>query len=72
MVNNMNKNKLWSDSLTKNTLTTYAEGLVCNNLDERTLYNVLRNDENIWWVLNKQQVQFHLRHTILIKLYMTE
>ena len=44
--NNMNKYKLWSDSLTKNSLTTYAEGLACDNFDKRTLYNVWRNDAN--------------------------
>ena len=53
MANNMNKNKLWSDSLTKNSLSTYAEGLACNNFDKRTLYNIWRNDENTWWVLKK-------------------
>ena len=49
----MNKNKLWSDSLTKKILTTYAEGLACDNFDKRTLYNVWRNDVNTWWVLKK-------------------
>ena len=53
MANNMNKNKLWSDSLTKNSRSTYAEGLACNNFDKRTLYNIWRNDENTWWVLKK-------------------
>ena len=51
MAINMNKNKLWSDSLTKNALTAYAEGLACDNFDKRTLYNVWRNDANTWWVL---------------------
>ena len=53
MANNMNKNKLWSDSLTKNDLTTYAEGLAYDNFDKRMLYNIWRNDQNTWWVLNK-------------------
>ena len=43
MTNNMNEYKLWSDALTKNSLTTYAEGLVYDNFDA-----------NSWWVLNKQ------------------
>ena len=53
MVNNMNKNKLWSNSLTKNYLTTYVEGLACDNFDKRTLYNIWSNDQNIWWVLKE-------------------
>ena len=53
MANNMNKYKLWSDSKTKNALTTYAEGLACDNFDNRKIYNVWRNDANSWWVLKK-------------------
>ena len=56
MANNMNKYKLWSDSNTKNDLTTYAEGLACDNFDNRKIYNVWRNDANTWWVLKKQPV----------------
>ena len=53
MANNMNKYKLWSDSQTKNALTTYAEGLACDNFDNRKIYNVWRNDANSWWVMKK-------------------
>ena len=72
MANNMNNNKLWSDSLTKNSLTTYAEGLACDNFDKRTIYNVWRNDVNTWWVLKKQQVLLQLRHMNQLKCYMIE
>ena len=48
MANNMNKNKLWLDSLTKNSLKNYAEGLSCDNFYKRMLYNIFRNDENTW------------------------
>ena len=34
MANNMNKDKLWSDSLEKNYITTYAKGLTCDNVDK--------------------------------------
>lgn len=47
----MNKNKLWSDSLTKDSLTTYAEGLACNNFERGKTYHIRRNDESSWWVL---------------------
>ena len=53
MENNMNKNKLWSDLLTKNNLTTYAEGLACNNFNKRMLYNIWRNDPSTLWALKK-------------------
>ena len=51
MANNMNKIKLWSDSLTKDALTTYAEGLACDNFERGKSYNIRRNDEYSWWVL---------------------
>ena len=47
----MNKNKLWSDSLTKDSLTTYAEGLACDNFEWGKTYHIRRNDESSWWVL---------------------
>ena len=49
----MNRNKLWSDSLTKNYLTTYVEALACDNFDKRMLHNICRNDPNTWWVWKK-------------------
>ena len=51
MANNMNKIKLWSDSLTKDALTTYAEGLACDNFERGKTYHIRRNDEYSWWVL---------------------
>ena len=44
----------------KKYVTTYAEGLACNNFDKRNLYNTQRNDCNTWWVLG----QLNLHHTI--------
>ena len=49
----INTDNLWSDSLTKDVLKAYAEGLVCNNFDKKTIYNVRRHDEYAWYVLNK-------------------
>lgn len=51
MANNMNKNKLWSDSLTRDSLTTYAEGLACDNFERGKTYNIRRNDQYSWYVL---------------------
>ena len=51
MANNMNKKKLWSDSLTRDSLTTYAEGLACDNFDRGKTYHIRRIDQNSWYVL---------------------
>ena len=51
MANNMNKNKLWSDSLTRDSLTTYAEGLACDNFERGKKCHIRRNDQNSWLVL---------------------
>ena len=72
MANNMNRNKLWSDSLTKNYLKTYVEGLAYDNFDKRMLYNIWRNDENTWWVLNKVQGQWSVCLMILVDYYTIE
>ena len=50
----INKDNLWSNSLTRNQLTTYAEGLACKNFDQRTLYNVRRYNLKMWLVLKKE------------------
>lgn len=50
---NIQRNVLWSDSLTKEYLTTYAEGLACVNFDNRLHYDVRRSDEHLWYVLRK-------------------
>ena len=68
----MNQNKLWSGSLTKNYLTTYAEGLVCENFDKQMLYNTWRNDPKTWWVLKKLQGKWNVRRMILQNYYMIE
>ena len=54
MAANINKENLWSNSLTKNALTTYAEGLACKNFDQRIIYNVRRHSSNVWFVLKKE------------------
>ena len=54
----MNKHELWSDSLTKYDIMTYPEGLACDNFDKRTLYNILRNDANTWWVLKNSRYNY--------------
>ena len=51
MANNMNKKKLWSDSLTRDPLTTYAEGLACDNLKRGKTYHIRRIDQTSWYVL---------------------
>ena len=35
-------------------LTSYGEGLTCDQFDKRIHYNVHRNDKHLWWVLNKK------------------
>ena len=54
MATNINKENLWSKSLTKNVLTTYAEGLACKNFDQRVMYNVRRYSSYVWLVLKKE------------------
>ena len=49
----MNKYKLWSDSLTKESLTIFAEGLACDIFERGKFYNIWRNDKKTWWVLKK-------------------
>ena len=51
---NIQRNVLWSDSLTKEYLTTYAEGLACVNFDNRLKFDVRRHDETSWYVLKKE------------------
>ena len=50
----INKENLWSNSLTKNALTLYAEGLACKNFDQMRIYNVRRYSEDMWFVLKKE------------------
>ena len=54
MANCLNNTNLWSNSLTKDVLTPYGEGLACAQFDQRIYYNVHRNDQHLWWVLNKK------------------
>ena len=69
MAKNMNKKKLWYDSLTIDSLTTYAEGLACDNFERGKTYNIRRNDESSWWVLKDcagtLQVASHESETLL-------
>ena len=44
---------MWSDSLTKDFLTIYAEGLAYNNFDKRTFYNVRRYTKDTCFVFKK-------------------
>ena len=48
----MNETKLWTNSLTKGVLTTYAEGLACATFDKHTNYNVIRVAGQKWYVLH--------------------
>ena len=49
----INAENLWSESLTKDVLIVYAEGLTCNNFDKKTNYNIRRHDKYTWYVLKK-------------------
>ena len=49
----INTENLWSESLTKEVLTVYAEGIACDNFDKKTVYNVRRHDKYTWYVLKK-------------------
>ena len=53
----INRENLWSDSLTKDNLTVYAEGLACNNFNKNIFYNLRRLAKDTWYVLKKQQVR---------------
>ena len=44
---------MWSNSLTKEILTDYAEGIACKNFDIRNKYNVRRIATDTWFVLSK-------------------
>ena len=39
----INTENLWADSLTKDVLTVYAEGLASNYFDKKTIYTVRRH-----------------------------
>ena len=47
------KENLLSDSLTKDVLTVYAEGLACNNFDRKKFCNGRRHDKDTWYILKK-------------------
>ena len=49
----INRENLWSDSLTKDILTVYAEGLACYRFDKRKCYNVRRHAKATWYFLLK-------------------
>ena len=50
----MNTYILWSNSNTKDVLTSYAEGLACDNIDKKEYYNVHRTTEFCWYIINKE------------------
>ena len=54
---NLNRATLWSDSQTKDILTSYAEGLACVRFDMRDLYNVRLYKKHQWLVMKKDDVQ---------------
>ena len=72
MANNINKNKLWSDSLTKKYPTTNAEGLACDNFDKWMSHNVWRNNQHTWWVLKNVPVQLDVCLIIPVNYCMIE
>ena len=49
----MNTDKIWSDSLTKNYLTKYAEGLAVVQYDKHCCYYSRRSNQYAWLVINK-------------------
>ena len=49
----INETNLWSNSMTKDILTKYAEGIACHNFDVRHNYNVRRIARHTWYVLYK-------------------
>ena len=49
----INKENLWSESLTKDILTVYDVGIVCNNFDKKEFYNVMRSATDTSYVLKK-------------------
>ena len=64
----INETNLWSNSLTKETLTDYAEGIACNNFDTRHKYNVRQIDTYKWFVLAKNVgIMQKLDHNAAIK-----
>ena len=53
MPKTINATVLWSDSKTKDSLTTYAEGLACRNFDLRVNYHHRCTGELTWDVMFK-------------------
>ena len=51
MATNIKKKNLWSNSLTKNELITYAEGLAYKNFDQRIICNIRRDSLYTWLIL---------------------
>ena len=53
MVSYINRENLWSESLTKDVLIIYAEGLARNKFDKRIYYTVRHYTKDTCYVLNK-------------------
>ena len=66
----MNSTSLWSNSLTKDFLTEYAEGLACKNFDNRIFYESRRIDVNTWLVMSKKSMlrnEQNMQHGIVFQ-----
>ena len=56
---------LWSNSLSKNKLTVYTEGLACNNFDQRRISNTRRYIYDVCFFLKKEvYLLYHVLHWI--------
>ena len=53
MLSLIDTDNLWSDSLTKDILTVYAEDLACKRFDKKTIYNVSCYNIYMLYVLKK-------------------
>ena len=49
----INKDNLCSESLIKDVLTVYSEGLACNNVHKRKLYKARRYAKDKWCALKQ-------------------
>jgi hypothetical protein len=56
LASGIHRNKSWSSSLTRDTLTKYQEGLAVKNYDIRDTYWVIQQSEKLWYVANKSAI----------------
>ena len=57
MAQGIQRHKHWSKSLTRDTLTSYKEGLAVKNFDCCEKYVVLQRHEKSWTVISKKVIQ---------------